>query len=165
MQISNLKLIQTLFPLIYKKSKQSHTVKDRKICISKSNLHRLDELQKHSSTAGNREITQLHLLQKELQKARVVVSKDIPKDVVTMNSTVRLSDVHSAEKMTYTLAYPINANINLGRISVLSPIGKAMIGRRIGDTIKWKSPIGLLKLKIERILYQPEEARYYSRKI
>ena len=58
--------------------------------------------------------------------------------------------------MIYSLVFPHSANINQNRISILAPIGTALIGYKIGDIIEWKVPGGLRKLKVEEILYQPE---------
>ena len=100
----------------------------------------------------------LNKLETELDRAEVVDSKDIPADVVTMRSKVRLKDLVSGESNTYSLVFPIEADFAEGKISVLAPIGTAILGYRRGDTIEWPVPSGLRKLRIEQILYQPESA-------
>jgi regulator of nucleoside diphosphate kinase len=75
-----------------------------------------------------------------------------------MNSTVRLRDLDSGEVETYTLVYPNEADAEENRISVLAPIGTAIIGYRVGDVIKWPVPGGFVRLRVEEILYQPERA-------
>ena len=85
----------------------------------------------------------------------------MPHDVVTMNSRVQLVDLDTGEAMTYTLVFPDDADLRQGKISVLAPIGTAMLGYRVGDTFEWRVPAGLRRLKIEAILYQPEAAGDY----
>ena len=73
-----------------------------------------------------------------------------------MNSTVRLRDVRSSETDTYTLVYPQHANIAEGKLSVLAPIGTAILGYRVGDLVQWQVPSGLVRFKIEELINQPE---------
>jgi len=73
-----------------------------------------------------------------------------------MNSKVRLRDVGRQEEMVYWLVFPGNADPDQNKISILAPIGTALLGYRVGDIIEWKVPAGVTKLKVEEILYQPE---------
>lgn len=98
----------------------------------------------------------LQHLEDELNRAEICEQQDIPKDVITMNSKVHLRDLSSNEDLIYTLVYPTHANLELGRISVLAPIGTAMIGYRVGDTIEWPVPSGVRRLEVKDVLYQPE---------
>ena len=75
-----------------------------------------------------------------------------------MGSTVRLRELDSGDRWTFTLSYPPEANIDEDRISVLSPVGTAMIGCRVGDVVDWPVPSGIVRIKIEKVLYQPEAA-------
>ena len=100
----------------------------------------------------------LNKLEMELERAEIVEPKDIPADVVTMRSKVRLKDLVSGESNTYSLVFPTEADFAEGKISVLAPIGTARLGYRRGDTIEWPVPSGLRKLKLEEILYQPQAA-------
>lgn len=98
----------------------------------------------------------LRRLDDELNQAEICEQQHIPKDAITMNSKIRLRDLTSNEDLIYTLVYPGHSNLELGRISVLAPIGTAMIGCRVGDTIEWPVPGGLRRLQVEEIVYQPE---------
>ncbi len=100
-------------------------------------------------------------LEEELERAEVVQQKRIPPDVVTMRSTVRLKDMDTSEEMTYQLTFPTEANYDEGKISVLAPIGTAMLGYRRGDVIEWEVPSGVRRLRVEEILYQPESKGEY----
>jgi regulator of nucleoside diphosphate kinase len=95
-------------------------------------------------------------LQQEIERAGEVQPEEVPPDVVTMNSTVRVSDLDSGEKHEYTIVFPPEADAEMGRISILSPIGTALLGYRLGDVV----PVARLKrqLRIDEIVYQPEAA-------
>jgi regulator of nucleoside diphosphate kinase len=94
----------------------------------------------------------------ELARAKVVSSKKVPPDVVTMNSKVVLRDVDTSEEMTYSLVFPKDADVDVGAISILAPVGTAILGYSEGDVIEWPVPSGIRRIRIEKILYQPEAA-------
>ena len=95
-------------------------------------------------------------LRKELNRAKVVSPKDIPNNVITMNSKFKLKDLDSGEEMIYTLVFPEDADIYKNKISIYAPMGIALIGYRVGDIIEWPVPGGILRIKVLEILYQPE---------
>ena len=78
-----------------------------------------------------------------------------------MNSKVCLRDLDTGEELEYTLVFPGDANLEAGKISILAPVGTALIGYRSGDRISWTVPGGIRKLKIIKVLYQPEAAGDY----
>jgi regulator of nucleoside diphosphate kinase len=100
-------------------------------------------------------------LKDELNHGKVVPSDSVPRGIITMNSQVRVRDLDTDERETYTLAYPGEADIQTGKLSVLAPLGIALLGARVGQTVKVHAPAGLRKLKVECILYQPEAAGDY----
>ena len=100
-------------------------------------------------------------LQAELAHARVVTPADVPPDVITMNSKARLRDLDTGEEMVFTLVFPGDANVENDRISVVAPIGTAMLGQRVGDEFEWEVPAGSVRLRVEEVLYQPEAAGHY----
>ena len=73
-----------------------------------------------------------------------------------MNSEVLLHDLDTGERMEFTLVLPSVADINEKKISVLAPLGPAMLGYRVGDEFKWPVPSGFRRLKVTRIYFQPE---------
>jgi regulator of nucleoside diphosphate kinase len=97
-------------------------------------------------------------LETELARAHVVPSAMVPADVVTMNSIVRLRDLDTDEVEEYELVYPAHADVAQNRISILAPIGTAVLGYRLGDVIEWSVPAGLRRLRVEEVPYQPERA-------
>jgi len=92
----------------------------------------------------------------ELEKAKIVAAEKIPSDVITINSQVEFIDLNSNNKLTYFIVFPAEADIKQNKISILSPIGCALLGYKIGDTIELTTPGGQKKLKVEKILHQPE---------
>lgn len=127
------------------------------ICVTRTDLERLKRLLDAPDLMRQRPY--LETLALRLETAAAVVSpSDVPQDVITMNSTARLVDLNSDEKMTLTVVYPEAADILNGRISVLAPVGIAILGSRQGDTVTWEVPDGVRTLRIEQVLYQPEAA-------
>ncbi|MGI1657481.1 MAG: nucleoside diphosphate kinase regulator [Desulfitobacterium sp.] len=135
----------------------------RKISITAVDQERLLKLinkEREFGSAKNQDY--LKNLEQELNNADVVSSAEIPRDAITMNTQVTLKDMESGEETTYTLVYPEDADLLEDKISVLAPVGTAILGYRQGDTIDWKVPDGVVRLKVEKILYQPEAAGDYD---
>src|SRR5690606_14443401 len=103
----------------------------------------------------------LDQLEEELGKCRVVTPQEVPPDVVTLNSRVRLSDLDNDRQMTVKLVFPEQANLAEGRLSIVSPIGTAILGYAAGDIVEWEVHSGTKKIRIDEILYQPEAAGDY----
>ena len=134
---------------------------EKVIHITDSDRKRLKQLIRDTRAFGREHEFHIKELEEELSRAKVVKSKDIPKDVITMNSKVRLRDLATRKEMTYSLVFPDDADPDQHKISILAPIGTALIGYRVGDIIEWKVPAGLRKLKVLEVLYQPEAAGDY----
>jgi len=135
----------------------------RIIYITKPDMEKLRNLIDGVRENTAKPTANLDSLEKELDRAKVVESKEVPKDVITMNSAVRLQDLASGEELTYTLVFPIEADIGEGKISILAPIGTALIGYGVGNIIEWPVPSGTRRLKIQEVLYQPEAAGHFDR--
>lgn len=135
---------------------------DRTIHITKFDMDRLLELIEGVRLTPKHSKVNLDLLEKELYSGILVDPVNVPKDVITMNSTVSVTDTESGENMTYTLVFPSAANILENKLSILAPLGMAIIGYRKGDIIEWPVPSGIRKLKVAEIIYQPEAAGDYS---
>ena len=78
-----------------------------------------------------------------------------------MNSKVRVRDLATDKVETYTLVYPDDADINAKRLSIFAPLGAALLGSRTGEVVSFEVPAGTRRLRIERILYQPEAAGHF----
>lgn len=131
---------------------------NRQIVISDFDRRRLDALIAEHADHGLAERHYLEDLQGELERAWSVNPCDVPPDVVTMNSTVQLRDLDTGDTETFTLVFPEDADVMRQRISVLAPIGTAILGYRTGDVILWPVPQGRARLRVEQVLYQPERA-------
>lgn len=134
---------------------------ERIIYVTAHDKRRLEELLAVGSTANHRDRNDLKSLRDELGRGQVLKSKDVPANVVTMNSRVKLVDLDDNSEMEVQLVFPDMADIAHGHLSVLSPVGTAILGYREGETVTWKVPDGERHLRIERILYQPEAAGDY----
>ena len=131
-------------------------MQNRTIFITEADGNKLTNLLEARKRLSTLDQEHLWMLEKELDRAEVVNSEDISPDVITMHSQVRIKDLDTAKQTDYTLVFPADADISRNRISVLAPIGTALLGYREGDVIEWRVPGGLRKLRVEHLIYQPE---------
>ncbi len=96
-------------------------------------------------------IRRIRFLQNILTYSRVIDSEQLPKDKVTLLSNVTFTNLGTGETMTYTIVSPHEMNLSEGKISLNSPIGKALMGKRPGDIVEVQAPAGTLKLRIDSI--------------
>lgn len=136
-------------------------MEERTIYITEYDLKRLRELIMEAKRIDRRGNEYLDSLEAELSRGKVVASTEVPQDVVTMNSRVHLVDLDTQEEMVYTLVFPQDAELSQSKISVLAPIGTAMLGYRVGDTFTWQVPDGVRRLQVKEVLYQPEASGDY----
>lgn len=141
-------------------TKQSE--KAANIYITEPDYNRLSALIEKTREGNGGDRQYLNKLEAELDRAEIVDAKKIPANVITMRSTVRLKDLVSGEENTYSLVFPTEADFSRGKISVLAPIGTAILGYKSGDTIEWTVPSGLRRLKVDQIVYQPEAAGHFD---
>lgn len=132
------------------------------IYVTEPDYDRLSALIETTRERNGVDIEYLKKLEAELDRAEIVDPKDIPDDVITMRSKVRLKDLVTGQANTYSLVFPTEADFNEGKISILAPIGTAILGYKSGDTIEWSVPSGLRRIKIDEILYQPEATGDYE---
>lgn len=131
---------------------------DRTIFITQYDMDRLRDLIEGASLYGTKTRNALEALEKALDKAVILEPENIPENVVTMHSNVHLTKLDTKEEFVYELVFPSEANIKLNKISILAPIGIALIGREVGSVIEWNISSGRAKFKIEKIMFQPEAA-------
>jgi regulator of nucleoside diphosphate kinase len=125
-----------------------------RIVVTRSDLKRLRAI------LGSRGISvrdREHLLDLsvELDRAHVVHDDEVPSDVVTLQSQVRVRDPETGMASNYTVVSPAQADVSLGHVSVLAPLGTALLGYREGDEVEWQMPGGIRRLWIERVI-QPQ---------
>lgn len=138
-------------------------MENKPIYITEFDLERLKKLLHEAQSTEYRKSEYLEKLQTEIARAVVVSPHDIPSDVITMNSTVLLQDVDTKEDETYTLVFPEDANLEQAKLSVLAPIGTAMLGYKVGDVFEWNVPAGTRRLQVIKIIYQPEASGDFDR--
>lgn len=136
-------------------------MKERTIYITEPDFEKLEGLLDGMKKTGFRDRDDLTSLEEELDKCKVVAQREVPPDVVTINSRVRYRDLDTDQEMIVTLVFPNNANFSEGRISVTSQIGTALLGYAVGNIIEWKVRAGAKTIRIEEIIYQPEAAGDY----
>lgn len=107
------------------------------------------------------DLESLRALDQELDRAEAVRPEDVPPDVITMNSKVRMTDLETGRQREVTLVYPDRA-AGEDYVSILSPLGTALLGYRVGDEIEWGAGDSLVHVRIDEMLYQPEAAGNFS---
>lgn len=96
-------------------------------------------------------IRRIRFLQNVLTFSRVIDTEQLPKDKVSLLSRVTFTNLNTGKAMTYTIVSPHEMNLSEGKISIKSPIGKALMGRRPGDIVEVQAPAGTIKLRIDSI--------------
>lgn len=125
------------------------------VTISRVDMERIEALLERLPP---READKLDGLRAELDRADVVEPAAMPPHIVTMNSTVSFEDVNNHEKLTLSLVYPNAAGVT-GTVSILAPVGSALLGLEVGQHIDWPMPDGRARsLRVLEISYQPEAA-------
>jgi regulator of nucleoside diphosphate kinase len=131
----------------------------REILIADDDLLRLETLLRLLARGHLHRPGSAAALAGEVRRAKVVPRSELPRDVVTMNATVRMRELGTGEEETYTLVYPDEADIEANKLSILAPVGTALLGYRAGDVVEWPVPAGITRFRIEEVLFQPRSAR------
>ncbi|HOW10442.1 MAG TPA: GreA/GreB family elongation factor [Bacteroidales bacterium] len=98
----------------------------------------------------------------ELHAAKIVEPYEVPANIVTMNSIVRIKFLKTGKEIKFQIVYPDLANMKENKISIFSPVATALIGYKVSDEIDWMVPSGMTKIRIEEIVYQPEAEGNYE---
>jgi regulator of nucleoside diphosphate kinase len=122
-----------------------------RITVTKSDLERLRGIL-GSPGKSARDTEHLLDLSHELDRAQVVPEDEMPSDVVTLQSQVRVRDRETGMVSNYTLVSPAKADVGSGHVSVVAPLGTALLGYREGDEVEWQMPGGVRRLWIERVM-------------
>ncbi len=130
---------------------------DQDILITDVDLERLRPVIDQNDTPAS------DSLDAELRRATIVPQRHVPADVVTMNSEVVYEDCATAAQRVVRVVYPKDADASAGKISVLAPIGSALLGLRVGQTIEWQVPTGKKRVRVVELKYQPEASGHFGR--
>ncbi len=129
-----------------------------KIYVTKKDHQRLNELllMQRGNNGNSKYVSQLS---QELKRASRVKPEDILECIVTMNSRVRLRQLKTDKEFEITLVYPQDVNVNERKVSVLAPVGIAILGCKEGDVVELPVPTGsTISYVIDKVIYQPEAA-------
>jgi regulator of nucleoside diphosphate kinase len=129
--------------------------------ITEPDARRLRALTKRLKSSGRSRFDHIAALQRRISTAHIVSPADIPRNVVTMNSRVRLRDMDSGKRLTLTLADPFDITMFGDRLSVAGPCGMALLGKRVGQIISWTLGSKVRRFRVEQVIYQPEAAGDY----
>lgn len=137
-------------------------MRNRNIIVSSTDRKQLLQLIKSARLDPHIPGQSLDILESELARATVVEPSKLPRDVIAMNSTVWFRDLDSQEVECYTLVFPSGADVIRDRISVLAPIGTALLGYRVGDIVTWRVPRGRCRLEIVQVAQLETAAEHES---
>lgn len=123
----------------------------KNIYVTEQDMGRLERMLAASSRTPN-----IEALEEELSRAVTVPEEQLPLHVVRMNSQVRFKDSSTGEESDVTLVYPQDAKVEEGKVSILAPVGSALIGLSVGEEIEWPMPNGKIrKLQIVSVHFEP----------
>jgi regulator of nucleoside diphosphate kinase len=140
-----------------KRANGAKSMDRRAIYVAHEDRVRLEGLRRRATADNAHEARYLAALAGELARAQVMPRARIPPCVVTMYSAIRLRDLETGDEETYTLVFPEEADINENKLSVLAPVGTALLGYQAGDVVEWPVPAGLRRFRIKEV-FPPEPA-------
>lgn len=126
------------------------------IQVTEIDSRRLEGIIDSPRSRDPRDAGSVERLERHLGDAEILSARHIGPDVVTMNSEVRVRDLDTHEVVVFRVVFPRAADSAAARISVLAPLGMAVLGRRVGESVDWETPGGRRRLRVDRVLYQPE---------
>ena len=132
------------------------------IILSKLDFSRINKCIYEARILNKIGANEAEILLNELETAKVIEPHEIPNNVVTMHSIIKISFLNTNKTIQFQIVYPDQANIKENKISIFSPVATALIGYKVSDEIEWIVPSGLTKLRIDEIIYQPEAAGDYD---
>lgn len=135
---------------------------DNHIIITELDFVRLNNLILFAQNNKTIESRNLNFLRQEIGRAKKVDASKMGADYVTMNSEIEILDLDTGKTMAVKLVYPQEADFRSGRISILSPLGSALLGYKESSTVAFEVPKGTKRIKITKIIYQPEANGEYA---
>jgi regulator of nucleoside diphosphate kinase len=124
---------------------------EKRITLTRSDIMKLRTLIRNEQAFSIVESAVLDDLQDEIDRAYIVDQHDLPEDTVTLDSRVLIRDLKTGECSVYTLVCRARADLSRGELSILAPLGMALIGYRAGDEVEWSTPGGVRHLLIEAV--------------
>ena len=133
-------------------------MQQRDVLLTDIDSSRLQSLIEGSKLRDMRDVGSAEMLERHLDEADVMPATHIHPDVVTMDSEVLVTDIGSGDTFSFHVVFPRSADAGEGRISVLEPLGMAVLGRSVGARVNWDTPGGRRALRVEDVIYQPERS-------
>lgn len=133
-------------------------MQQRDVLVTDIDSSRLQSLIEGSKLRDVRDVGSAEMLERHLDEADVMPATHIHPDVVTMDSEVLVTDIGSGDTFSFHVVFPRSADAGEGRISVLEPLGMAVLGRSVGARVNWDTPGGTRALRVEDVIYQPERS-------
>lgn len=133
-----------------------------KLILNKLDYHRIKKSISDAKQFNSINASEADILLAELNSAQIVEPEEIPSNVVTMNSIVKISFLNDNKQIQFQIVYPEQAHLKERKISIFSPIATALIGYKVNDEIDWLVPAGLTRIKIDEIIYQPEASGHFT---
>ncbi|ROI10519.1 nucleoside diphosphate kinase regulator [Chryseobacterium sp. H3056] len=130
----------------------------KQVIITKQDYNRINRSLTEAKARNSIKKEEAEKLTAELKSAKIVDQAEIDKDVVTMNSIVKIHFQNNKTNMEFQLVYPADADLKQKKISIFSAVASALIGYKVGDEIDWLIPSGMTKIVIDEVIYQPEAA-------
>jgi len=128
----------------------------KKLIINRLDAERIRQNISKFKSGKPYSVSDIERLVDELNRATVMAPEEIPSDIITMHSVVKVKYVNNDKSVTIQLVYPEEASVKENKVSIFAPIATALLGYKKGDIINWRIPGGKVKIKVEDILYQPE---------
>jgi len=133
-------------------------MQQRDVLLTDIDSSRLQSLIEGSKLRDMRDVGSAEMLERHLDEADVLPATHIHPDVVTMDSEVLVTDIGSGDTFSFHVVFPRSADAGEARISVLEPLGMAVLGRSVGARVNWDTPGGRRALRVEDVIYQPERS-------
>lgn len=137
-------------------------MKNKVAFITDYDASRLNVLLEHADHWPDQDKDHIHGLRQKLASAQVSGQKEVPPYLVTMNSHVRVTDLRQKRDVQFWLSYPEDALFGDDKVSVLSPIGTAVLGVKVGDVVTVNNGSKKTQFRVAQIYYQPEDYKHYS---
>lgn len=125
-------------------------IMNQRIILTEADANQLRAILERGNRYGSIFTESINRLTNELDRAQIVAPIELPDDVITLNSSVEVEDLETGEALCFIVVPPDHADLAEGRISVLAPVGMALLGYRVGDEIEWPVPGGTARMRIRK---------------
>lgn len=146
---------------VIERQRMAGTASPSRIRLTANDCKRLRSLLWSARRMGSRDMAAIVRLEEAVESAVIVPPDLLPADVVSIHSRVRFRDQAAGTTFEYTLVFPAEASVFEGRVSILSPVGSALLGRRVGEKVLCRTPGGESILRVLEVVAQPEAAGQY----